>query len=922
MKTFGTDFTTEKNKLTDARPFLTVVFHFAGGDIWLCERSLPDDYVPGATIEPIIQGFGQIGTALTRDFDIVDVGDTEITFVNLRTLVTTAYAGRRFSDLWDGDFETIDVDLYLNYLRDDDSVVREPLQSYIAAAPTTADEELGRVLLTSRFEKWAQRSVLKVARREDYINVREEDANKPFALPLGECVAIPTLRLGDVVTAGQQIHTVCESPAENPVESIDEVYWNGVKLTNQNIVIEADTGSNIYPIELRGSGPMGGGQHGYRQRNNLSLTSGGSSIRVGADTNHSVKQPFVVPRNLINPRIVAVLVKVATTVASSPPTPLMLQLLDSLGSSDYIGDPDDGGALDNPGDALGTANLDSATLPTTGSDAGGTGIFHFSGVAVSPGQTIYAMFLQTAGSLVDYYHLSLEGEVAPGFLDYLNYSNAPVPGDSITMIVYYAIDGYKQILPADMTAGEVSTATRGIIAPFGVTSGVAAIGIEVKVARVYDREGSVDVSLQDVLGNKLAALTIHGDELDDPTIPFTNWQDYRKYFDEVILIEPATYFLAIDGGFMTEGSGGIVFQGANFLTGSGALDVPSRGMVLFHPSGKYQPESTDAEPIALVFKLLTMDWTEYVTGLTHSGFAELLFHPKTGAAAASQLPPIPEDVTISAKVTAEKSQPDEVFHALLTRMGVDDSDIDLAVTFAAAATHYLAEGDRFDGAVTTQQTFKELFARLAFESLSVFDWQWDKAQLKWLPRLDDEPTSVLTFDRSMIRHKGDDENNPTMQLAVSRTPDSRIVNIIDAFYAFNPAAGGFSKKRHYSSAPSVAVFGEKERPGLFKFLYVADDAMLERSCLYWLARLAFKKRIIDFQGFLRSIGVEKDDPIDVDTAIVLPGSGFGEGGFGEDGYGGASAFAGLAAGKLYVIQAINYDWTREPRALLINAEEL
>lgn len=921
MRVFDPDFTTEHSKVETARPFLTAVFNFAAGDLHLSERSLIVPYSFG-TLDAIIQGFGRIGTALTRDFNIVDVGDTEIGFVNLPTLTTTAYAGRRFSDLWSSDLDAVDVDLYLNYLRDDDSIVREVVGSYVAKAPSSYDEELGSILLTSRLEKYAQRNVLKVARPEDYINVRESDANKPFALPFGVCRAIPTLRLGDVVTSGQQIHTVCESPPENPVATIDEVYWGNVKLTNQDIVIEADTGADLYPIELRGSPPNGSGsQHGYRQRNNLSLTSGGTTVTVGPFVNQSVWQPLVVPANLINPRIVAVLVKVSKNVSSADPPPLMMQVLDSLGDGGTIGDPDDNGALDNSGDAMGTANLESATLPTSAAD--GTGIFHFSGVVVQPSQRIYLLLSQTAGSTVDSYELSLEGSKAPGFNDYLNYAGSPVSGNSITMIVYYAIDGYKQLLPADMTAGEVSAAAAKLVTNFGVTEAVAAIGIEVKIARVYDRTGSVDLALVDVSGSKIANITIHGDELDDPTIPFTNWLDFRKYFDAPILIEPAEFLLEISGGLEAE-NGGIVFQGTNkLLTGGGVSPSPSLGLSL---SGGfvYQPESAAAQPVGLVFKVLVMDWTEYVTGLAHSGFAELLFHPKTGgASAAALLPPIPDDVAISAKVTATKYQPDEVIHALFNREGIVDAGIDLAGSFAATAMKLAAQGYRYDGAVTTQQTYKALLARLAFEARLVVDWQWDKVQLKWLPSPADVTASVLTFDRSMIRHKGDDEHNPAMQLVMSLTPDSRIVNVIDAFYAFNPAAAGFAKHKHYASAASIEVYaGEKERPELFRFLYVSDDTTLASVCGYWLGRLAFKKRLFDMAGFLTELGVEKDDPIDVDSVAAGILGGFGEGGFGEGGYGGGTAFSGLAPGKFYVVQAVEYDWRKQPRALVVEAEEL
>lgn len=925
MRTFGTDFTTEKLKDATARPFLTVVFHFEGGDIWLCERSLPSTYTVGVTtytIERIIQSVGRIGTTLTRDFNIVDVGDTEIGFINLPVLETTAYAGSRFSDLFDSDFETVDVDLYLNYLKDDNSIVREIFASYIATAPSSFDEAIGKLTLTSRLEKSAQQNVLRIATKEDYPNIRDSDDGKPFALPFGNVRAIPALRLGDTIETGEQTYTICESPDENPVTSIDAIFWNGIEIAQGHIGITADLDSGIYPLEIIGAGYSKASsiQRGYRQKNLNDLT-GSSTVQVGPTLDHAPYQPFTVPDNLINPRIVGILLDVRRS-AADPAGPLRGEILDSLGGAGAVFDPDTEGGIDNEGNPIGTSSIPSDAT-TTGIAGFGPAVLHYSGTPVRPGQQLYLLLVQEgSGAFTSYYEVSKTSPPQPGF--------GTIIGDSgsIGMIVYYAIDGFTTLKTADITADETSGAVQALRSEFGISQGIVACGVKLRLGSIgAHADGEATVSLESLFdGTQLASLSIQASDLSP-----SSFTDVTRYFDAPVIMQSGEYALNIEGQLIN--SRGIVAQGSDKVTVTGLQPRTGSGTGPGHwaarmPFAVYKPvtkasDTSPSVPVEIVFEIITLDWDLYVTGYAHTGFAEVVFHPIDDTP--DKTPQIPDSVQIAGEVTTTHHQPDEVIYALFARAGVEDPAIDISGSFAASGAKYAAIGSRFDGAVTVQQTYKTLWARLGFECRSIVDWQWDKAQLKWLPSPSDITASVLTFERCDIRHKGDDEHNPAMQIIVTRTPDSRLVNVIEAFYELNPAdqneTGGYEKKRRFQSPASIAKFGERERPELFRFLYVADDATLFNTCSYWITRLAFKKRILDWEGFLTALGVEKDDPTDIDSSTV-GGSGFGEGGFGEGGFGGGTSFSGLSPGKFFVIQSVEYDWNRDPRALILNAEEV
>ncbi|HXI98769.1 MAG TPA: hypothetical protein VNG73_07480, partial [Gemmatimonadaceae bacterium] len=288
--------------------------------------------------------------------------------------------------------------------------------------------------------------------------------------------------------------------------------------------------------------------------------------------------------------------------------------------------------------------------------------------------------------------------------------------------------------------------------------------------------------------------------------------------------------------------------------------------------------------------------------------------------------PIPQGVVISGDVTCTYSRCDQVFHALATRAGIPDDRIDLAGSFASSGTKYGAAGYRFDGAVTTQQTYKALFARLGFESRSIVDWQWDQMQLKWTSSLSEVTSSAVTFSRANMLPKR--PGSAVASLKIKRTPETEIVNVIPARWKLDLFENKYRAAERFDSPPSIAAHGElAAAKGVFDFLYVRDNAMIASVCANKLERGAFSKRLFQWEAFLDALGLEKDtDAVDFDMSTSVGGggggSGIGEGGVGEGGWGGgSSAFAGLAVGTYALIEQVSYTW-QNFKTILFQAREL
>ena len=201
--------------------------------------------------------------------------------------------------------------------------------------------------------------------------------------------------------------------------------------------------------------------------------------------------------------------------------------------------------------------------------------------------------------------------------------------------------------------------------------------------------------------------------------------------------------------------------------------------------------------------------------------------------------------------------PSQIFHWLLNRSGVDDSDIDLDGTFLSAASFYSSSGYRFDGVIQDATTFKTLLLKLAYECRSAFDWIV-QATLRVLAAELDEAVETITLDDILP----DSDKVPVLRL--ERSPDSELINSLIA--NFNRVLAGTTYKstisRHVPT--SIVDFGVLERDDLQALDFVRVAAMAQDVIDLRLARQAFPFWRISLTTLLPFLALEKDDPVALD----------------------------------------------------------
>lgn len=946
LRTFGATFAAQRALKATPAPFMTVVYHFAEGDLWLSERGRPTT-IDGETMNPIVISFGQIGAALSRAPEIVDVGDTTISFINFPVLQGTGYAGRSFSDTFGNDIESVAVDFYANFLLPDNSVVSEIFASGVSRfnfrdQSAFYDEEIGAIVVTALTEKWWQRNVLKQATLAEYANIGTDAVGKNFALPFGTAPKIPGLRLD--ATADR--FTIAESDEFNPVVSIGQLYWNTRPFVETDVAFAIPEDASFYNLDLQNgiASPgeilgSGGDQYFRGGASSLSTFLDVADGDPGETNTMFFWQPF-------SPKVDVILTGLTPVIDAGPLgsepidlTEVYLAICDSERNVIQERYQVVKGA--------GRVPITQFYMPLKG----GRKYFVRIGV-VSAGSTlrIAAGGSSPTGGAWDATYENTDGEFP--LTDY--------PGNTIYTginITYFAIPvGIAANLASDADPLGVSSALGQKLVDELESPGIVLVGMRVAVRAPVtpdDRlEGDLRVevfSLANGQQTSIASTTITSQEFMDALeeehygtyVPFyqtleepvflpagrvgvgvTNEISRAQVEAEAAAVaadEPAPLFLRWrwQGFDTTEvaSSGARLWPGT--LAGSPSSPTPALGpdnvtvklnIVLYalkfdrFPDSPVQTvEGTDG----------SFNVASVVPGLVPYRISE------------TRRVPIPQGTAIAGDVVCTYSRCDEVIHALANRAGIPDARIDLAGSFTAAAAKYAANGYRNDGAVSSQQTYKQLFARLGFEGRSVVDWQWDKMQLKWTPSIGEVTASVKTFDRTNILPK--EENGVVSSLKVKRTTETEIVNVIRARWNRDLIENDYDAAKRYESAASIAVHGELSRDDLFDFLYVRTDAMVDHVCANKLERMAFSKRIFQWEAFLESLGIEREDAIDFAMAVYggAGGSGgVGEGEVGEGGWGGGSGvFAGLSPGTFSLVERVDYNWSNF-KTILLESREL
>jgi hypothetical protein len=250
---------------------------------------------------------------------------------------------------------------------------------------------------------------------------------------------------------------------------------------------------------------------------------------------------------------------------------------------------------------------------------------------------------------------------------------------------------------------------------------------------------------------------------------------------------------------------------------------------------------------------------------------------------------------------------------------VPDARIDLAGTFADSAVFYAATQWKLRGGVCEQTTYKALLTTLALQSRSDFDWEFHKAELKWLP----QPGDVVTVARTL---SFDDmppisEADPLPDFHVMRTETDSITNVVNvAFQRMFNRSGiqAYLLGDQFVSYPSLGVHKYRSNDQMFQFDFIRDVAMAEYLGLFYVLWLAYALPKPLWTTKLQTLELRKCDIVALDlsstvTAAAPAGDVLGGGGtLGDGTFLGDTpgAFNGWIAQPV-LLRAIQHDWPNQ-----------
>jgi hypothetical protein len=235
--------------------------------------------------------------------------------------------------------------------------------------------------------------------------------------------------------------------------------------------------------------------------------------------------------------------------------------------------------------------------------------------------------------------------------------------------------------------------------------------------------------------------------------------------------------------------------------------------------------------------------------------------------------------TITGTPSALIERPDHVVkHFLCTYVSWAVADF-----YTNAATEF-GSVYMFSIVINDYQKIKKWLAQMAWESRCYFRFAASRAEL--LLRAD-SISSAKTITNNMIADQGGDRGDSRTTMRVRRSSLQDIINKINIHYNRDATKSGDdayrSTTRTASDATSIARYGEKERPELFKFDFVQAQTMVEDIRDVYLARLKDRKKVVEMDLFLDNSELEFADGVtitplssllcEVQKANLYPGSG-------------------------------------------------
>lgn len=156
-----------------------------------------------------------------------------------------------------------------------------------------------------------------------------------------------------------------------------------------------------------------------------------------------------------------------------------------------------------------------------------------------------------------------------------------------------------------------------------------------------------------------------------------------------------------------------------------------------------------------------------------------------------------------------------------------------------AGSEFQTKGYVFAGVINQLKKLRHWTNYLAWQSRCYFRFSGGEAQLLWRP---DAITPLKTITANMIRRQ---EDHRTTLRGPKRSPLHEVVNVIDLHYDRDwtkDGEDGYKALEDGSDATSIGKYGERQKPELFFFDFVIDQAMAADVLAFYIARLKDRKK--------------------------------------------------------------------------------
>lgn len=278
------------------------------GDIFISDRSINILGVPHWGIVPK-DGWGAIGSVEQRDSNVIDVQETEITFIN--QVLPPALGSGRLSDYLRLDLHTMEVDIFFNFRYSGTFARALALTGIAQGSPSSWNTTTGKLVVRGLTQKYLDRSMMNVIDPLTYPDADIAAINKVIPIVVGIVEHVPgniiaNLPIFDPKDPNRGSSRVIESEAYVPsggnpgafgIPAITEVQYDNVPIRSGDLGTGLSSGMNAYVDALLSE---------LKDQNELIFASrtdhGPRVVSIGnGGTYQQIVVPFTVPADITDP---------------------------------------------------------------------------------------------------------------------------------------------------------------------------------------------------------------------------------------------------------------------------------------------------------------------------------------------------------------------------------------------------------------------------------------------------------------------------------------------------------------------------------------------------------------------------------------------------------------------------------------------